>query len=70
MSRHQEQTLKTAGDESEGRDKIIMSRHHKRATDVMKEVDVMTSRNTSPRIQYHELMSRQDLEVVTSYAIT
>ena len=35
MSRHQEQTLETAGDESEGRDKIIMSRHHKHATDVM-----------------------------------
>ena len=35
MSRHQEQALETAGDESEGRDKIIMSRHHKQATDVM-----------------------------------
>ena len=35
MSRHQEQPLKTVGDESEGRDKIIMSRHHKRATDDM-----------------------------------
>ena len=35
MSRHQEQTLETAGDKSEGRDKIIMSRHHKHAADVM-----------------------------------
>ena len=35
MSRQEEQTLKTAGDKSEGRDKIIMSRHHKRASDVM-----------------------------------
>ena len=35
MSRHQEQPLKTARDESEGRDEIMMSRHHKRAIDVM-----------------------------------
>ena len=35
MSRHQEQPLKTAGDESEGRDKIMMLQHHKRAIDVV-----------------------------------
>ena len=69
MSRHRKQQPRTAGDEREGRDKIMMSRHHKRATDVMTRSDVTTSRNTSPSIQYQELMSRQDLEVVTSQEI-
>ena len=39
MSRHQEQPLKTARDESEGRDKIMKSRHPKRSTETYKGTD-------------------------------
>ena len=39
MSRHQEQPLKTAKDESEGRDKIMKSRHPKRSTETYKGTD-------------------------------
>ena len=39
MSRHLEQPLKAAKDESEGRDKIMKSQHPKRSTETYKGTD-------------------------------
>ena len=51
MSQHQEQPLKTVRDQSGCRDKIMMSRHHNRATETYKDMDDVVTRDLRSRLE-------------------